>query len=495
MTSCDACPPLPSHVARRNVVQTSRGPADTYSMGTRLLWNRHWATLAVVVAAGTGTLPVAAASTLTAAVQPASVSKVVAQVDTLLEGDALGASALRPLLERARAQAANVSHTRQGKFLAGSTQSASPRSLVSLLQGVVVAHDDAAGTVNAALALLQSGRSLATDADAEGVVYALSSQLLKLQGEVDVVRSDCELEKRYIQERSDEYKSEASRATQSVASLEKQIARNAGELAPTSNSIGELRDEQHMHHKNCKARRAELFAQWRKAKVQLRKTRRLKRSTLKTCSSGSLLLICTKNRRGRGSTLVVANARLRGEASRLAGRDARLGFSQTPGRSAVTSVLLQTHHFEKSIAGRRNEPVVKGWVREPKPLPPSASKPDPAPHDPNRAAVCSPKASPTCVELKDSMDDMEDTVVQQILDAVSKLRTHDDECREKAETLNAQLHEKVWHLSKAQSLLSLAESSKSGFQISMAERDREMQTLANRLLKKKKGVQRRLCTP
>lgn len=279
----------------------------------------------------------------------------------------------------------------------------------------------------------------------EDVVHQLSEELLQLQMEVDAVHLQCEQQRQFAARRAIQLQSVTSQAESEAAEVETRVARYAGELLPTSTTVEELRGRLGSLHATCQSAGAELVQSLQEAKREFQRARELGGSVKQLCQ-GAQLGLAQQDTRSAGKLLLRASAALRGQALASLSRRLRLAHTQVAARGAA----VRSGTRRARLGGRRAASRA---------LPPAAALPEPPPTA-DGATVPAPSEPTTCAQMFDTFDQLEYGAKSKVAEATANLAKHEQRCRAEAEDLNAELHQKVGHLSQMQALLGQAVSAR-----------------------------------
>lgn len=304
----------------------------------------------------------------------------------------------------------------------------------------------------------------------------LSAELERLAGELDEQQLACAASAREADARALQLQSAASHAAQRRAALEAQATEYAGRLRPAESEVTETLEALRSARATCSQQRLVLQSEKEQGDLNLKRIRGLVSQMVDSCQRSQLLLACG----GGGAEQVffqVANEALRYESWRL--RE-RLSLRRR-GRSAraaagAESAACRLVRARRGRSGHKDRRAPRGSVSDAAALPRAASLPEPAPAD----ADAPLPATPSCLQIEDTSDDMESAALAQIAEVAARIGASDRECSADEGPLDAEVRHKMALISQAQLMISQAEAEKGALHRQHVELSREVQSLATR---------------
>jgi len=312
-----------------------------------------------------------------------------------------------------------------------------------------------------ASAFLQAGSRTSTrrgftdesTADASELVRQLSQELQNVQSEIDMEYLNCNQFKVTTRQKGFELQGQIDQATQDVSGAEANVAYYAGELQPTVDEIGALRSRLKSLHEENAQRRWQLVQQEVVAHQDLSRMQTLKTSLMKSCQTGTtMLLSCSIQEKGQ-LTLEVSSGEPHGRTRRLRKRRSK-------------------HGHRHSFLARR---VPKVGADAPEAHPRNET-------DPLNDKVLCPSGTmrPTCPSLSDYMDDLEGHMSEKVMEFTSELTEHDSLSQSSVDVLNHQIEQKTASLVSSQTQTAQAEAKRSTMREQMVQMADEMKMLVAR---------------
>eukprot|EP00929_Paragymnodinium_shiwhaense_P001919 TRINITY_DN102123_c0_g1_i1.p1 TRINITY_DN102123_c0_g1~~TRINITY_DN102123_c0_g1_i1.p1 ORF type:complete len:889 (+),score=217.71 TRINITY_DN102123_c0_g1_i1:80-2746(+) len=262
---------------------------------------------------------------------------------------------------------------------------------------------------------------------AKDMVRYFSSELLQLQEEIDAEHLLCDAQQRDLAYRSVEIRRAAESISQRMMTMEVKMADSTGTMLPSQQEVSDLQERLRARHKSCADRRAALTAEEAAALKEPGTAKDLQKRAASVCKDGA----------------------------------------------AASAFLLEIC---------KDSPETPSWDKPESPPPPgvSANTSQDVKPPSGQPTVCALKSRPTCQALMDAMADMQRTAQQRVIEATGNLAAHDEMCNEDIENLNAQLEQKVVHISSTQENLLAAGGERNEKHFELQGMEKELQSLLQR---------------